>query len=131
MRHADTITTILKNWSTYLKDSGEFEMNMSNYLRGKPVSRCAKCGDYTLYNIPTDHEIPAELKVAVDSTVRWKHLLEEAEKLCDQYSAILEQTSAMSLASHETINIIDASLQSSDTSMYIFEDFIPCRRCQN
>lgn len=121
MHQPDIITQILRNWGTYLKDSSEFERNMAVYFKGKPVTKCAKCGDYTLNNLPADHEIPPELKVAVDSNVRWKSLLAEAEKLCEQYSGQAEDT--ISWASHETIDITDATLQSSDTSMYVFEDF--------
>lgn len=102
-------------------------MSMTEYLKGKPVTKCPKCGDYTLYNLPKDHEIPPELKVAVDSTVKWKKLIEEAEKLCEQYSAA-QAEDTVSLTSHETINIVDTDCmpqQSSDTSMYVFEDFVP------
>lgn len=73
---------ILSNWRTYLNESLQFEKYMTGYLKGKPITKCSKCGDYTLCDIPEDHELPVELKTAANACIRWKQLLLEAEILC-------------------------------------------------
>ena len=97
---------------------------MSGYFKGKKITRCSKCGDYTLRNIPEDHDVPQELKDAARLTDYWKKLLEDTEKLCDDLGVrVIEDTE--SLVSHETIEFMDGSLKTSETSMYIVEEFTP------
>lgn len=84
----EVIKMILTHWSQYLTDCRETDDTITAFFRGKPITKCPLCeGTYDLDELPSGHEIPPELIEALKNTAKWKDLMAEAEKGCEELMA--------------------------------------------
>lgn len=125
-KNIQLIQTILGNWSKYFGDCRKFEDKLTKYFSGKNITNCPLClEEYSIDDIPPDHDVPKDLLDVIRSTATWSEMLEEAEKACKAIEeSVPSSPDQMSLLSIGTIEFTDISGMSftSDESFIVVEE---------